>query len=169
MGYKDINIIGIDFYSEKSNRKYPVLVPKYLTKILPFSATFSSPRMNKLKGNSYDVGHSIKADIDYFSEIIASNQDASFTIYVDDENTFKIWASIKGVNNNISIVQLQPSEINLKSPNCESEILLAIKEYRAKYFLMHFRSTISHLFAHRKAIIKKVIVILRESLINKLK
>ena len=169
LGYKDISIIGIDFYSEKSSRKYPVAVPKYLTKILPFSATFSSPRMNKLKGNSYDVGHSIKADIAYFSEIISSNQDVCFTIYVDDKNTFKIWSRIKGNNNNIDIVQLDPFKVNLKSPNCESEILLAIDEYRKKYFLVHLRSTLSHLFAHRRAIIRKMILILRELLINKLK
>lgn len=167
MGYKDISIIGMDFYSEKSGKKYPISIPKIWKKISPFEAPYSSIRSNKKRGHAYDQGHGIKVDIAYIETLIANNQDVKFSIYVDEDNTYKRWYDIaEKASGNVSIFLMDDHQVQNLVSHCLPEVKVAILEYKAQYFWQDKISNSKHLFANRKPVVKKFIYLLKERVLN---
>ena len=167
MGYKDITIIGMDFYSENSGKKYPIVIPGIWQKISPFEAPYGSARTNKKKGDSYDQGHSIGVDIAYVETLIANNKDIKFNIYVDEKNTYNNWSKIVKKNqDNVFIHMMENYQSDSLMSHCLSEIELAIAEYKAQYFWKGRISNAKHLLASRKSVVRKFIYLLREKMLN---
>jgi len=167
MGYKDISIIGMDFYSEKSGKKYPISIPKIWKKISPFEAPYSSIRGNKNRGNAYDQGHGIKVDIAYIETLAANNQNVKFSVYVDEDNTYKKWRDIAAkAPNNVSVCLMEGHQPRKLASHCLPEIKAAVLEYKTQYFWQDKMSNAKHLFANRKPVVRKFIYLLKERVLN---
>lgn len=167
MGYKNISIIGVDFYSEKSGKKYPVIMPNCLKKIRNFEAPFSSVKINKKKGNSYDQGHSIGVDLCYIESLVNRYKDVEFDIYVDEGGPYENWNKIVVSNpTNITIHMMEAYGVDNLLTHCLSDIEQAINEYKKKYFWGDKLMKARHLFANRKPVIKKSAFLLKEKLLG---
>ncbi|MBC8550085.1 MAG: hypothetical protein H8D23_10570 [Candidatus Brocadiales bacterium] len=158
MGYTEISIIGVDFYSENSGGQYPIVIPKIWKKISPFEAHYRSVLANKKKGDSYDRGHGVAVDTAYIETLIANNKNIKFAIYIDEKSTHKKWKDIaKKSPDNILIHLMDDYQSNRPVSHCLSTIEAAILEYKSQYFWRDQVANYRHLFANRKAVVKKVI------------
>lgn len=157
MGYKDIAIVGIDFYSEKSLKKYPIIIPSCLKKIKIFEGQFRSNRLRKLRGNSYDNEmHSYEIDSQYIVNLANRYSDISITAYVDEQNPFDNWTNIVKQCKNVQVIKMPPVESKPLSSHCINEIEQALYEYKKYYFWKDFWMRIRHLLNYRKSILKKI-------------
>jgi len=167
MGYKDISIIGFDFYSEKSGRKYPITIPKSWKRVSIFNALFNSVSVNKRKGNAYDQGHSIDADISYIKAIVNKYKDLKFHVYVDADYPYKNWQKVVDLGvNNVIVCKMEGQHLGNLPTHCVTDIKKAINEYKSRYFWKDKIMNASHLFSHKKVIIKNSLLIVREYLIK---
>lgn len=157
MGYEDISIIGIDFYSEKSNKKYPILIPKCLKDISIFDPQFRSVKRNKEKKNSYDdLVHSIESDMLYLNNLIELYPNVNFNIYVDESNPYHNWQKIATNFKNINLVKLDDNIIEApQKSNCLNEIECAINNYKKKYLYKHNIMNFRNNWSNRKSAVKK--------------
>lgn len=168
MGYTDISIIGLDFYSEKSGERYPIIIPKEWKKISIFEAPFRSVRVSKKKGNSYDQGHSIDADIFYIKSIVKKYKNIKFHIYVDETGPYNSWIEISNACfDNLTIHRMDKSKMANKSVSfCLDDIISAVNEYREKYLWKDRVMNIKHLFAHRRPLLRNFLLSTREKVLD---
>ncbi len=159
MGYDDISIVGIDFYSEKSLKKYPIITPEKLKKISLFEGQYRSKRRRKLKKSSYDDDlHSYETDSYYVQQIANQYKNIKFNIYVDEENPFNNWNKIASECDNIIVNLLAESSESGTELNshCFNEINEAIDDYKSKYFFKDKYMRIINILNNKKTIIKKL-------------
>ncbi len=167
MGYKHISIIGIDFYSEKSGKKYPISIPRIWRKISIFEAPFSSERINKIKGSSYDQGHCVGVDITYIKALVNKYKDVAFNVYVDEDNPYVTWKNIvESGDNNVTVHKMKDCHADSRPAHCLSDIEKAIIEYQHDYFWKDKVMNAGNLFTERKAVIRNSLLRIKESLIK---
>lgn len=158
MGYKDISVIGIDFYSEKSLNKYPITIPKCLKDIAIFEGQFVSHRINKKKQNSYDTDlHSYQIDSTYIKNLANTYPDVKLTVYVDDENPYKNWQNISQISSNITVIKLpNASKTSPSISHCLQDIEIALYEYKDMYYWQDKWMRVRHILTYRKSVVKKL-------------
>lgn len=157
MGYTEISIIGIDFYSEKSKNKYPIKIPETLKDISIFDPQFRSLKRNKKRNNSYDDNiHCIETDLEYLSSLFNKYKNIKFFIYVDEDNPYSNWKKIiKGLNN-VELIMMKDNDIKKQfDSHCLKYINEALLDYKNKYFFKDKVMKIKHNWSNRKSILKK--------------
>jgi|GEM_PF-1373764 len=167
MGYKNISIIGIDFYSEKSGKQYPISIPKIWKKISIFEAPFRSTRANKKRGSSYDQGHSIAADVAYMEALVDKYKDVTFNVYTDEGNPYINWQHIaESGSDNMVIHKMDEMCFDEQPAHCLPDIEKAVIEYKNDYFWKDKIMNAKHLFAHRGVILKNSFLGMKEYLLK---
>lgn len=165
MGYQDIAIIGIDFYSEKSLKKYPIIIPNCLKKIKLFEGQFKSERLRKKKGNSYDDElHSYEIDSQYIINLANKYTDVHITAYVDEQNPFKNWTNIAKQCTNVQVIKMPHYQMDSSPSHCINDIENALYEYKKQYFWQDIWMRIRSLINYRKSIVKKIYYTLLDKL-----
>jgi len=160
MGYNDITIVGIDFYSEKSLSKYPIIIPKCIKNaILPEGQYISKKIKNKNK-SSYDTDlHSYNTDALYIQNILEQYPNVTIQVYVDEENPYENWNKILKNFKNIKINKL-PKETLDDRPlisHCIDDLNEIYLNYKKKYFWKIIRMKMLHYWQYKKDFIKKII------------
>lgn len=166
MGYDEISIIGIDFYSESSKKKYPIIIPNSLKKISIFDAQYRSIKRNKKKNNSYDDNiHSLETDKEYLKELFNTYRSIKFNVYVDEENPYFNWQKLIENLENVKLIKLDEYSICKAShSHCLDDIDKALIEYKKKYYLKDEIMNIKHNWSNRKSIMKKFFMYLSDKI-----